>query len=189
MRGNNSISRDIRSILLIQLGDIGDVVLSLPCIRTLRNNFPKSNLIVAVREKAGELIEDCPWASGVISINQDRRPLTQEIAYQKRFFSRVRSFGFDLAIDLRTGTRGATLALLSGARQRIGFYASDGKLWRNRVFTHLAHLAGKPGQHMAEYWPLLYSKRRRSRLACPSLPCNPFLYGNTKNGGLTSMLN
>jgi ADP-heptose:LPS heptosyltransferase len=44
------------------------------------------------------------------------------------------------------------LALLSGARQRIGFYASDGKLWRNRVFTHLAHLAGKPGQHMAEYY-------------------------------------
>ena len=87
MRENNSISRDIRSILLIQLGDIGDVVLSLPCIRTLRNNFPKSNLIVAVREKAGELIEDCPWASGVIAINQDRRSLTQKIAYQKRFFS------------------------------------------------------------------------------------------------------
>jgi hypothetical protein len=62
------LSKDnIRNILLIQLGDIGDVVLTLPAIRALKENFPRAHIIVAVREKAKELIEDCPWATGVVA--------------------------------------------------------------------------------------------------------------------------
>ncbi len=152
VKGNKLSRRDIRNILLIQLGDIGDVVLSFPCIRALRENFPQANLIVGVRQKAAELIQDCPWTDGVISINQDERKWYQEVIYQKNFFLRLKRFNFDIAIDLRTGTRGAILTFLSGARQRIGFYAPDGKLWRNRMFTHLADLRGKPGQHMAAYY-------------------------------------
>lgn len=152
VKGNSDLIKGIRNILLIQLGDIGDVVLSFPAIRALRENFPQANVIVAVMEKAGELIDCCPWASGVITINKNKRRLSRKIAYQKNFFSCLRKYNFDLAIDLRTGQRGATLAFLSGARQRIGFYAYDGKLWRNRVFTNLALLKGKPGQHMAEYY-------------------------------------
>ena len=57
VKGNNLRTRNIRNILLIQLGDIGDVVLSFPAIRALRENFPRSHLVVAVREKAKELIE------------------------------------------------------------------------------------------------------------------------------------
>ena len=60
IKGNTIVSKNIHNILLIQLGDIGDVVLSFPCIRALKENFPKAKVVVAVREKAGELIEDCP---------------------------------------------------------------------------------------------------------------------------------
>lgn len=152
VKGKTFVKKDIQNILLIQLGDIGDVVLSFPCVRALKENFPKADVIVAVREKAKELIEDCPWASGVISISKEKRRFWKEVFYQANFFSNVRKFNFDLAIDLRTGTRGAILAFLAGARQRIGFYAADGKLWRNRIFTHLAHLEGEPGQHMSAYY-------------------------------------
>ena len=152
VKGNNILPKDISNILLIQLGDIGDVVLSHPSIRALRENLPQANIIVLVRENATELIEDCPWATGVISINNDKRRWAEEIGYQKRFFSRLRKFNFDAAIDMRRGTRGAIVAYLSGARQRIGFYAPDGKLWRNRVFSHLALPEERPGQHMAEYY-------------------------------------
>jgi heptosyltransferase-3 len=152
VKGKQIIRKDIKNILLIQLGDIGDVVLSFSCIRALKENFPESNIAVAVREKAKELIEDCPWTSRVISISEEKRRFGKEIIYQKIFFSHLRKLNFDLAVDLRTGTRGAILALLSRARQRVGFYSMDGKLWRNRIFTHLAYLEGKPGQHMAEYY-------------------------------------
>ena len=152
VKGNKLILKNVRNILLIQLGDIGDVVLSFPCVRALREIFPQATIIVAVMEKAGELIEDCPWASGVITINKNKRRWDREITYQKDFFLGLRKYNFDLAIDLRTGQRGTILAFLSGARQRIGFYAYDGKLWRNRVFTNLALLKGKPRQHMVEYY-------------------------------------
>ena len=62
-----------KRILLIQLGDIGDVILTLPAIRALRENFPQSRLVVCVREKAREIIEDCPWASAAMTVRKDRK--------------------------------------------------------------------------------------------------------------------
>ncbi len=147
------LSRDnIRNILLIQLGDIGDVLLSFPAIRALKENFPRADVFVAVREKAKELIEECPWAAGVISVKEEKRSWTEELSYQARFFSGLRAHRFDLAIDMKAGDRAAFLALLSGAKQRVGIYAYDGKLWRNRVFTHLALPDQPPGRHMAEHY-------------------------------------
>ncbi len=148
-----TLSRDnIRNILLIQLGDIGDVLLTFPAIRALKENFPRADVFVAVREKAKELIEECPWAAGVISVNEEKRSWMDEWHYQAKFFSGLRSRHFDLAIDMKAGDRAAILALLSGAKQRIGLYATDGKLWRNRVFTHLALPVQAPGRHMAEHY-------------------------------------
>ena len=136
IKGNNLTLKGIKSILLLQLGDIGDVVLSFPALRALRENFPNAKLVVAVRAKAAELVADCPWTN----------------AYQKDFFLRIWKYNFDLAVDLRNDRRGAILTLLSGARQRIGFYAQDGKLWRNRIYSHFPYVEGRPGQHMAEYY-------------------------------------
>ena len=73
------------------------------------------------------------------------------LCYQIGFIRELRRQHFNLAIDLRTGTRGAILALLSGASQRIGFYAEDGKLWRNRVFTSLVRNNYQPDQYVADY--------------------------------------
>ena len=151
IKGNSILTSGIQNILLIQLGDIGDVVLSFPAIRALRENFPDANVIVAVREKAKELIEDCPWASDVISINKTKRNWVEEVLYQKSFFSRLRRFKIDLAIDLRTGTRGAILAFLSGSACIIGRFAEDGRLWRNRLFTHLVRPENELNQYAAEH--------------------------------------
>jgi predicted lipopolysaccharide heptosyltransferase III len=150
-KGIDLTKKDIHNILLIQLGDIGDVVLSFPCIRALRESFPNATIIVAVREKASELIEDCPWSTGVISVNKEKRSLGQEIEYQKDFLLGLRRFHFDLVIDMRTGTRGAILTLLTGARYRVG-YRGDGKGWRNRIFNHLASDEYVPRQHVGDYY-------------------------------------
>jgi predicted lipopolysaccharide heptosyltransferase III len=176
-----TLSRDnVRTILLIQLGDIGDVMLTFPAVRALKENFPRADVFVAVREKAKELIEECPWAAGVISVNEEKRSWMDEWYYQAKFFSALRGRHFDLAIDMKAGDRAAILALLSGAKQRIGLYASDGKLWRNRVFTHLALPDQAPGRHMAEHylslleeygiktdhvWPELVPSEARLRVA------------------------
>jgi heptosyltransferase-3 len=140
-----------KRILLIQLGDIGDVILTLPAIRALRENFPESRLVICVREKAREIIEDCPWASEVMTVRKGQKPLKAAILAQAHWMRELRAHRFDLAIDLRTGTRGAIIAGFSGAGTRIGRFAADGGLWRNRVFTHLVTPPDEGCQYSAEH--------------------------------------
>ncbi|MFA6282828.1 MAG: glycosyltransferase family 9 protein [Desulfurivibrionaceae bacterium] len=149
--GKRTITGTPRSILLVQLGDIGDVVLSTPCVRALRENYPQARIVVAVWDKAAELLEDCPWLDQVVAITKRSRSLWEELRFQSDFFRNLRSLQCDLAIDLRTGTRGAIMTFLSGAPQRIGFYAEDGRLWRNRLFTALLKCDYTPDLHVVDY--------------------------------------
>jgi len=133
----NRLLNDIRNILLIQLGDIGDVVLSLPAILALRSHFIKSRLVVCVREKAKGLLEDTREVDDILSVNKKKRPLLEEIGYQVQFFSKLRKYRFDLSIDLRTGTRGTVIALLSGSPYRVGRLDDGPQTWRKAFFTQL----------------------------------------------------
>jgi len=151
VKGNISLSEARGGVLLIQLGDIGDVVLTIPAIRTLRRHFPEDELVVCVRENARELAEDCPWTDRIISVDKRQRKTGDELAYQARFLASLRKPRFSLAIDLRTGSRGAVAAFLSGARYRIGRFADDGRLWRNRLFTHLVKPENETFQYAAEH--------------------------------------
>lgn len=149
IKGKNFSLDGIKMILLIQLGDIGDVVLTTPTIKALKENNPSGEIFVLLRENAGGLIEDCPWVDGVVLVSKDKRKVREEIVYQKDFLLELRKKRFDLAIDLRTGTRGAILSFLSGARLRLGRYADDGRLWRNRLFTHLIRPENELNQYSA----------------------------------------
>ena len=151
LKGTPSLPKENGPILLIQLGDIGDVVLTLPAIGVLGRVFPKRSLVVCVREHARELMEDCPRVHHVLSINKKRRKVPEELAYQLQFLRDLRKHRCTLAIELRTGTRGAVIALLSGAHTRIARYANDGTLWRNRLFTHLVRPTRENIQYAAQH--------------------------------------
>jgi len=142
----------VKNILLIQLGDIGDVVLTFPSIKAIKENFPQTNLAVAVRKKAEELIDDCIWVDKTVVISEKKSSFREEFFHQLKFFSNLRKYHFDLAIDLRTDTRGAFLALLSGAKVKIGFYDNNGEFWRNIIYTNLLHQDYKIGQYVADYY-------------------------------------
>jgi len=144
--------------LLIQLGDIGDLVLSLPCIRALKDNFPEAQVVVAVRAKAREFIEICPWADDVVSIEQPQLGVMTAVRYYFKFFKRLRAYRFDLVFDLRAGTRGAILARLSGAPIRVGFYSTKETFWRNWVFTHLKPFWPDPNRHQSIYYQSLLTQ-------------------------------
>ncbi|MFZ5773924.1 MAG: glycosyltransferase family 9 protein [Thermodesulfobacteriota bacterium] len=139
------------AILLLQLGDIGDVVLTTPCIRSLRTRFPRARLEVAVRDKAAALLADCPWLDGIIPVRKARGGWLGELAGQLDLARALRRPGFQVAIDLRTGTRGAILAWLSGASRRLGFYADSEPGWRNHLFTDLLRHDYTPDLHVTDH--------------------------------------
>jgi predicted lipopolysaccharide heptosyltransferase III len=134
-------------VLLIQLGDIGDVVLTTPTMRALRENLISSTIFVLVHEPAKGIVENCPWVDGTMSVEKKKRGLRDTIAYHKDFLTALRREKFELTIDLRAGTRGAILSFLSGAGIRIGRYSENGRLWRNKLFTHLV----RPKDELNQY--------------------------------------
>lgn len=166
-----------RRILVVQLGDIGDVVLTLPALKALRNNFPKATIEVAVREKAALLLEGSTFTDRILSVDRHKNN-APGLGHQAGLLAHIAFNRFDLAIELRTGTRGAFLSFLSGATHRIGRYSKDDFL-RNKLFTHLVYPENEDRQHsvdhnlniLAPLLPSLYSKDSEDLKApCLTLP-------------------
>ncbi len=123
-------------VLLIQLGDIGDVVMTTPAIRAVKETLPGARLSVLVRRGYGSLLRCDPCLSEVHEVSKGRG-LAAGGADNIRLVRRLRRARYDLAIDLRTGDRGAILALLSGARRKVGRHEAGKPFWRDRIYDAL----------------------------------------------------
>ncbi len=126
----HKINIPIRKILIIQLGDIGDVVWAIPTFKALKSAFPHAELSVLTRNPFGDLLLDDSSVDKVFQIGKE------SILRQLQLLLRLRRERFDLLFDLRADDRGTFITFLSGARMRAALYY-PGWTWRNRAFTHL----------------------------------------------------
>ena len=136
VKGNPLKSKDIRNILLIQLGDIGDVVWATPTLRAVKETYPKANVSVLLREPIGLLLEADPHIYRIFEVKRYKRNLLRKIKGQYRLLKALHRERFDLVFDLRLDDRGAFMAFLSGAPVRVAITYPN-VLWRNRLFTHI----------------------------------------------------
>lgn len=141
----------VDNALIIQLGDIGDVVLSLPCFRAVKETYPPARVHAAVWEKAADILADSPWVDAVIAVRRPAGGPLERLGAHLAFVRDLRRRHIDLAVDLRTGTRGAIMARLTGAARRVGFPSADEPFWRDRSFTHLAAPPQAPGSHQVDF--------------------------------------
>jgi heptosyltransferase-3 len=127
----------VRKILLIQLGDIGDVVWTTPTIRAAKSVIPEGKLSILVREGFGSLLEADPSLDRVFETKHYSGNLFSQAAGHLAFLRNLRDLHFDLAVDLRLGDRGAFMSLASGAPIRITMHHTEGlPFWRPFCFTH-----------------------------------------------------
>jgi len=126
----HKINIPIKKILVIQLGDIGDVVWAIPAFWALKAAFPRAALSVLVRNPNGDLLSDDPHIDKIFQVDQ------QSVSSGLRLLKNLRWEKFDLLFDLRADDRGAFLSFLSGAKMRVAMYFPN-LPWRNRAFTHL----------------------------------------------------
>ena len=128
----------VRKVLLIQLGDIGDVVWTEPTIRAFRETFPSLEVFVLARGGFGELLESHPDVRRVFNVAGAKGGLLAEIPVQSALVGALRRERFDVVFDLRAGDRGAVMARLTGAPVRVSHhYSQDIPFWRNSLFTHV----------------------------------------------------
>ncbi|GAM07926.1 lipopolysaccharide core heptosyltransferase RfaQ [Geobacter sp. OR-1] len=138
------------NILLIQLGDIGDVVLTTPTIRALKESYPDARVSIMVRKPFGTLLAGDPHLHEVVESIKPRGKLFKVMGEYLGFAGRLRRARYDLAIDLRTGDRGAFLSFITGAAERVGRRVGEQWSWHDLMFTRVlpeSLPAGPAGVH------------------------------------------
>ena len=135
-RGFSSLFRDqkvpkeIKRILAIRLAYVGDVVLTIPAVKALRDTFPKAKISFLTSSKAKEAIENNPYVGEIITYDAPwfypQNPCSSLANYLK-CINLIRSKHFDMVIDFRGDFRNLLLmAFLSGANRRAGYGIGGG---------------------------------------------------------------
>ncbi len=134
----------VKSILIIRIDRIGDVVVSLPAIKALKRIFPHAKISVLLREEIAPLLKSVPWIDELLPY----RGLFDSIGIlsQKRF-----SMAVDLLMDYTI--KPAIIAFLSKAGLRVGFdIESRGRLFnltikpdgeKKDIGSYMSDLVGK----------------------------------------------
>ena len=113
---------DPRNILVIDFGQLGDVVLSLPALRAIRGRFPHAKITVAIGKPGGEIVELSGYADDVLEVDRvglrDGNKLVS-IGRIFKFVGQVRRQKYDFVIDLHSLSETNLLGFLSGAPRRL----------------------------------------------------------------------
>ena len=125
------------NILLIQLGDIGDVVLTTPTIRAVKESYPAARVSILVFRPYGSLLAADPNIHEVVETARVRGSLFRRLHEFVAFARHLRQKRYDLVIDLRTGDRGAILSFLTGAPERVGCQGIRQQFWHEILFTKI----------------------------------------------------
>ncbi len=130
--------RDVKKILVIKLRHIGDVLLTIPAIRALKNTFPNSSITAVVNSVTEAVLEGNTLINEIFALDRSmlKQSLLKRVGYEISFAKRIRKGHFDMAIDFTGGDRPALYSFLSGARYRIGYDATDGFIGKRFLYTH-----------------------------------------------------
>lgn len=94
----------IRKILIIRMSSLGDIILTSPVIRRLRQQFPAARIDFLVREEYADLVRYNPHLSNIIELNvRHGRPAVKSLR------DKIRLANYDVILDLHRNLRSAFL--------------------------------------------------------------------------------
>jgi len=117
-----------RKILVCQQHQIGDVVLSTPCVRILHNRFPRAVIHFLTEKKCTPVLENNPYVDKVWVIDKEKG-----LAGMFSLYSGIRKQKFDLVVDFQQLMRLKLAVVLCGAPVRLSYVPK----WYNRIFYNL----------------------------------------------------
>jgi heptosyltransferase-3 len=147
-------------ILVVRTDRLGDVVLTLPVLSTLRRRFPGARIAMLAGRYAGAIAEGFPALDEMLWYDDPGRTLPFRV-----MVARIRRQRFDVAIIVHPTLRLALLALFSRIPVRIGTgYRFYSFLFNRRVYTH---------RKTAERHEAEYNLDLLTPLGCSELPPRP----------------
>lgn len=170
------ISKSVKTknILIIQLAELGSIILAYPALKKLKELYPDSNLYFLTFKKHKEVVN-------LLGLIPPKNVLTLDSSNFFSFFSDTLKFlfkkkNFDTAIDFELFSRFSNiLSFLSGAKKRLGYhkYKIEG-MYRGNLLTHKVEY--NPHRHISiSFLSLVYSLIAPKQIPLPKLKVNPEL--------------
>lgn len=135
------MSLDPKNILVINFGQLGDVVLSLPAFQAICDRFPQAKISAMVGKPAVPIIGMSGSAHKIIGVDRvalrDGSKLVS-IGRMIKLVKDVRTAKFDLVIDLHSYAETNLLGFFSGASQRLYSHRP------NRSLDYLGNFKPRP---------------------------------------------
>jgi ADP-heptose:LPS heptosyltransferase len=105
---------NFHKICIIHLNQIGDLVFSLPLLKSLKDNFPDVTIHSVVKPYLQDLLAESPWVDQI---------LLRESSLKAKLdlLKKIRRSQYDLLICLARSEEGLMLTLLSSANLKVGF--------------------------------------------------------------------
>ena len=121
-------NRSAVNILLLQLKRIGDLILTMPAMAALRENFPDARLTLVVSNECADLLPAISSADRILVAQRNLSDVAIVVALARE--------RFDYCIDFTRNDRSAFLAFLSRAQKRIVSHrVSDQSKIRARIYN------------------------------------------------------
>ncbi|MBI5404069.1 MAG: glycosyltransferase family 9 protein [Ignavibacteriae bacterium] len=114
---------NIKKVLVIKFGGIGDVLLSTPVLPNLKKYFPDAEIHFLTHSSCREIFIDNPYITRYYTYNFGEPD-------SKRLLKSMREKEFDLIIDLYGNPRSASITFFSKAKYRVGYN------FRNRKYAY-----------------------------------------------------
>ncbi len=116
-----------RSVLIVRLSALGDVIHALPALDALRRAFPAARIGWLVEEKCASLLDGHPQVDRLHVLPRHRaaaaarRSPLGALVTLAAFFRDLRRERYEVAIDLQGNLRSGLATRLAGAPVRVGF--------------------------------------------------------------------
>jgi len=122
---------DFKRILIARTDRIGDVLLSTPVIKALRERYPKAYIAMMVSSYAKDIVSGNPYLDKVIVLDKDaeHKGWLRSI----KFIRELKKNKFDLALILHPTNRAHLITFLSGIPKRIGYDRKLGFLLTDKI--------------------------------------------------------
>lgn len=138
-----------KNVLVIQLRQLGDILLTTPCIREIKRELPTARVSFLCHKSGRLVVDENPYIDECMIYHES------DTARQTlQFVKEIRRRRFDLVIDFMDNPRSAYLTLLSGSPVRAGYQGWRGYVY-NRKIRHVKEAFHKADYNVREKFALM----------------------------------
>jgi heptosyltransferase III len=117
----------LRKILLIQLRQLGDILLTTPCIREIKREEPNAHIAFLSHPMGKKILNQNPYIDETYYIG------AESLVQQWEIWRMIRAKKYDVVVDFMNNPRSAGLTWFSDAHMRVAFPSKRFFCYNHRV--------------------------------------------------------